>query len=123
ELPFRVYAHDHALFNSGDACSAAALRAYRERKEQRRFVDVSLNVETLPFELSKRYLFLEPVLRLVVGYADGQSESKVIELFRRVGEVMFRGFETQPVVEVWELLDPAHPLTRELERVDFARTA
>jgi len=115
-LPFRVFiagksgdsGKGAALYNTGDALSGEALSAYRRLQEQHQtsFVDCDISVLELEATLLRRFAFLTPRLRLVLGPAvDGQIQ----EIFRYVGKVPFKGLEQEGGTEVWEMVNPGDP--------------
>jgi len=85
------------IYNLGEAISAGALNAYLfKTKLSHQFFRVQIRPEELAPEIQNKFLFLEQMLSLVVGFRTSDPESEV-ELFRYVGQVLFRGFEgTQP---------------------------
>jgi hypothetical protein len=124
ELPFRVYishtrtvdaekaglrphpqAHND-IHNLGEAISEPALNAYiRQARTERFFFRIQVRTADLHPEIQDRFLFVDDMLTLIVSKplaAHGEGE----ELFRYVGQVLFRGFEVTRPTRVYEILRP-----------------
>lgn len=91
------------IYNTGIALSEDALRGFeQEVGRDRIFRGVDLWPQNLHAELQRRFYFPPSPIRLIVAYApDGGA---VKEIFRYAGRVLFRGFEAQGPIRVWELV-------------------
>jgi len=103
-----------ALYNIGDAISAETLDIYRmATNAEISYVEMDLLVAELEKEIVQSFLFFEPELKLVVGF---DTSGQLSEIFRNAGTVVFRGFEQDRPVEVWEMINLRDPIGRLLGR-------
>ncbi len=102
---FRVYVDQAALYNAGDALSGEALEAYcRAAAGEMCFVELSLPAERLEAGLRRQVVFFANELRLVAGVSP--ESGRLAELFRFAGTIVFKGFEKDHPVDVWEMVNP-----------------
>jgi hypothetical protein len=125
ELAFGVHiaetreAGAHDIYNLGEAMSAGALDAFiRQSRNTHQFFRLQVRPADLCPEIQARFLFLAPTLSLVLG-----APLKVqpvlgteVEVFRYVGQVLFRGFEVTRPTAVFEILRPDSPFMRLLAK-------
>ena len=100
------------IYNLGEAISAGALDAYlRQTRTSHLFFQVQTRPDELHADLQCRFLFHQEMLGLIVG-CELKRESPVFEMFRYVGQVLFRGFEGTRPTAVYEILRPGSPFVR-----------
>lgn len=110
-LPFQVTVHESELYNAGSVLSEPALHAFRGAREGVfRFEEKIFKPADAP-PYMRQYIFEHPEERFVVVYGIGDE---VVHLLRHSGRVIFRGFETQGDVDLWELLLPESSFGRDL---------
>ncbi len=111
-----VAINSNDIYNLGEAISGGALNAYLfKTKLTHQFFRVQIKPEELAPEIQNSFLFLESMLSLIVGFKTSDPDSD-IELFRYVGQVLFRGFEGTQPTPVFEILRPDSPFFRLLSR-------
>ena len=102
-----------AIFNSGDALSAEAFAAYRAAyAQQREYVQHRISIAQLGDPFTQRFAFDSPELILVVGLEP--QTRKILEIFRFVGRMVFKGFTQDDPVEIWEMVNLADPISQAL---------
>ena len=89
------------IYNGGCALSEEALRAYVSARPDLHFRRAELTVASLAAELQVRFAFPQPRLDVVAGL---DTSGRLAELFVYCGRCLFRGFEKQGGLGVWELL-------------------
>ncbi len=91
------------IYNTGIALSEEALLGFQQEVGRDRvFRGVDVWPQTLHPELQRRFHFPPTMIRLIVAYAPDTGAVK--EVFRYAGRVMFKGFEAQGGIRVWELV-------------------
>jgi len=97
------------IYNTGEALSGEAVSAYLTETASTRFwFRKTLCIAELHAEFRELFHFLSDELELIVSVPhSGDIDSAVV--FRRAGEVQFRGFEGKPPTSVYELLRPDSP--------------
>ncbi len=91
-----------AIYNAGDGLTGEALDAYREAYANIKFVDVNLPIRELEETIRGQFAFFKQAIRLVVGV---NANRQISQLFHYAGAVTFKGFESAPPTEVWEIID------------------
>ncbi len=86
------------IYNVGCALSDEALRAYLAARDDRKFRRCELAAAALNPALQRRFVFPQTRLVLIAGF-DG---ARLAELFVYSGRAMFKGFERQGGLAVWE---------------------
>lgn len=100
------------IYNLGEALSAGALDAYlRRTRNTHMFFRVQVRPDELAPQIHDRFLFLEEMLSLILG-SDLKAEGETVEMYRYVGQVLFRGFEGTRPTPVYEILRPSSPFFR-----------
>lgn len=104
------------IYNLGEALSGQALDAYlRQTRTTHFFFRVQARTAELDPALQNRFFFPEETLSLIVGRRlTGASDQ--FEIFRYVGQILFRGFEVTRPSQVFESLRPDSPFVRLLAR-------
>jgi hypothetical protein len=102
------------IYNLGEAISAGALDGYlRQTRASHMFFRIQIRPEELEASIQQRFLFVEDMLDLIVGY-EVKRDTPELEMFRYVGQVLFRGFEGTRPTPVYEILRPDSPFVRML---------
>ncbi|HUU04036.1 MAG TPA: hypothetical protein VM425_21545 [Myxococcota bacterium] len=106
------------IYNLGEALSAGALDAYlRQTRHTHFFFRLQVRTGELHPELRDRFFFPEEVSSLVVGRRMGdQVPIEEVEIFRYVGQILFRGFEVTRPTSVYEILRQRSPFLQLLIR-------
>ena len=102
------------IYNLGEAMSAKALDAYlMKTRATHFFFQVQVLRHELHPEFSQLFFIPEEMITLVLGrdMREGRGDT---ELFRHVGQVLFRGFEVSRPTPVYEMLRPNSPFARML---------
>lgn len=92
------------IYNKGQALSGDALKAYiAERRGVMTFFNRTVSVADLHEEFSERFFFPSDPLELwfVVEVGEG---NRAVDLFSRIGEVTFKGFEKALPTVVYEIV-------------------
>ncbi len=94
------------IYNTGEAFSGEALAAWLSATApQRAWFRKVVPVAELDREFHELFAFLAEQLELVVSVPhDGDADRALV--FRRSGQVQFRGFEAKQASTVWEMLRP-----------------
>jgi hypothetical protein len=96
------------IYNGGAAVSEEALKAYLEsRGGEEIFVRREVEVAALNPGIRGRFVFPMPTLKLVLGVSPAAQSLQ--ELFVFVGRALFKGFEKQGGLGVYEMIAREHP--------------
>ncbi len=96
------------IYNGGAAISEDALRAYVQARGDLVFLDRDVAVGDLAAPLQDKFVFPHGTLRLVLAVSpDAQA---LQQLFVYVGRALFRGFEKQGGLGVYEMIARDNPL-------------
>jgi hypothetical protein len=96
------------IYNGGAALSEEALKAYvQARGGERIFMRRDVAVEALHPELRERFIFPMSSLRLLLAVSP--STQALVQLFVFVGRALFKGFEKQGGLGVYEMVAREHP--------------
>jgi hypothetical protein len=96
------------IYNGGAAISEDALRAYiAARRGDLVFIRRDVQVAQLAPPLREKFVFPGSVLRMVLAVSSG---NELEQLFVFVGRALFRGFEKQGGLGVYEMIAPENPL-------------
>jgi hypothetical protein len=99
------------IYNLGEAISEQALDAYLQKTRSTHFFfRVQVRPTELAPEIQERFFFPDEVLTLVLGRRLSDEEGS--EIFRYVGQVLFRGFEVTQPTRVYEVMRTSGPFTR-----------
>ena len=102
-----VYEDRGNIYNGGAAVSEEALKAYVEaRGAEYLFLRRDVAVEDLHPELRERFIFPMASLRLMLAVSPSQA---LQELFVLVGRALFKGFEKQGGLGVYEMVARENP--------------
>ena len=97
------------IYNGGAAISDEALQAYMEaRRSELVFVRREVAVAQLHPVIRERFVFPSPVARLVVAAPPGTETLQ--ELYAFAGRALFKGFEKQGGLGVFEIIGRENPL-------------
>ncbi|HEY3449771.1 MAG TPA: hypothetical protein VGK67_25680 [Myxococcales bacterium] len=107
--PAEVLSSLSDIYNTGEALSGEALAALlTQTSASRTWFRRVLQVEELDAEFRDLFVFVQDSLEIIVTLPpDGDVDRAA--LFRRAGQVQFRGFEAKSPTSVWELLRPDSP--------------
>ncbi|MBW2699566.1 MAG: hypothetical protein JRF33_01995 [Deltaproteobacteria bacterium] len=103
------------IYNLGEALSAKTLDAYLDKTRATHFFfQVQVQREELHPEFSQLFFIPDKGIHLIVGrdMREGQGDA---EIFRYVGQVLFRGFEISRPTPIYEMLRPSSPFVRLLD--------
>ncbi len=93
------------IYNKGQALSEAALEAYiRETKGTKRFFKKTVMVSELDPSIQNAFFFPQDPMEFWFVY-EVINRMENIEIFRKSGEVVFKGFEANTPVIVYEMLN------------------
>jgi hypothetical protein len=104
------------IYNLGEAISGDALQAFlKEISPHTYYFEKTVKISTLHQDIQRRFFFPTDELRLTVCVerVDGQLQ---FDLFRHVGELIFKGFSLHQATAVYELVRRNSPLFMLLER-------
>lgn len=94
------------IYNRGQALSKEALDAYiKESKGTRSFFKKEWTVKGLAGPIQEEFFFPFPILELWFGVV-AVKDARQVEALCRVGEAVFKGFESNRPTVVYELLNP-----------------
>ena len=100
------------IYNTGEALSEEALFAWLTATSARRhYLRRVVAVDSLDAEIRKRFLFLSTDLDLTISLPIGGPLEEAL-IFRRVGQVQFRGFESKDRTTVYEMIRRCSPFAR-----------
>ncbi|MGC4115561.1 MAG: hypothetical protein QM765_13345 [Myxococcales bacterium] len=107
--PAEVLSSLSDIYNTGEALSGEALAALlTQTSASRTWFRRVLQVDELDPEFQELFFFVQDSLELIVTLPpDGDVDRATV--FRRAGQVQFRGFEAKSPTSVWELLRPDSP--------------
>ncbi len=109
-----------ALYNTGDAMSGTTLAAYREAfGGDSYWTELIMPTRELSSALTQRFAFLQAQLRLWVRKS---KDGKVEELFHYAGTVIFKGFERDIPIEIWEIIGSSDSIAYLLSEMIQAHT-
>ena len=92
------------IYNIGEALSGEALAAWlTATSPQRHWFRKVVSIESLDADLRTRFLFLSDELDLTVSLPIGGPLSEAL-IFRRAGQIQFRGFESKAQTTVYEMI-------------------
>src|SRR6266446_5216259 len=95
------------IYNGGAAISEDALRAYiAARRSELVFLRRDVQLAQLAPPLREKFVFPGSVLRMVLAVS---STKELEQLFVFVGRALFRGFEKQGGLGVYEMIAPENP--------------
>jgi hypothetical protein len=104
------------IYNLGEAMSAGGLDAYlQQTRNTHFFFRIQVRTDELHSEFRDRFFFPDDMLGLIVGRRLSTVETDV-EVFRYVGQVLFRGFEVNRPTPVYEILRPDSLFVRLLQK-------
>ncbi|MBX5481175.1 MAG: hypothetical protein IRZ16_04895 [Myxococcaceae bacterium] len=90
------------IYNNGIALSEEALLGFQQEiGPERVFRGVEVHPASLHEAIRRRFFFPDRPLRLIAAFS---PEGALKELFRYAGRVMFKGFERQGGIRIWELV-------------------
>ncbi len=93
------------IYNKGQALSETALKAYiGETKGKKWFFRKTVHVKDLDELIRNAFFFPQDMIELWIGH-EVINGFEHIEIFRRAGDVVFRGFEANTPVAVYEMLN------------------
>ncbi|MFZ3073377.1 MAG: hypothetical protein WA162_09050, partial [Thermodesulfobacteriota bacterium] len=102
----RILESSSDIYNKGQALSAEALTAYmRESKGTKFFFKKETSVAELDKSIRDAFFFQDEKLEFWFDFAL-KSEGGGVEGFVKIGEVVFKGFESAKPTEVYEILNP-----------------
>jgi hypothetical protein len=110
------------IYNLGEALSAGALDAYlRQTRHTHFFFRLQVRSNELHPQLRDRFFFPDEIISLVVGRRMGDDVPiDDVEIFRYVGQILFRGFEVTRPTPVYEILRQRSPFLQLLVKHHLA---
>ncbi len=104
------------IYNLGEAMSEEALKAYiRETSPHRYHFGKEIKVNELHPEIQRRFFFPSTELKLIISVEKNGNKIS-FDIFRHVGELVFKGFEAQKATTVYEIIRKNSPFYQLLER-------
>lgn len=108
-MPSLLNVHNE-LYNVGEAVSGEALDAWlKATSATRQWFRKVVPLDELDVDIRARFFFPTQELELVASIPFGGKPSDAL-VFRKAGQVQFRGFEAKPPTVVYELLRRDEPL-------------
>ena len=93
------------IYNKGHALSKEALNAYiKETTGRKFFFKKELRTSEFDIAIQEKFFFPNNQLELWFGVEIKKGKEKVF-IFSRTGELVFKGFESSPPTEIYEILD------------------
>lgn len=115
----RVISSTTDIYNKGEALSINALEAYmRETRGTKWFFQKTVNANNLDASIREKLFFPNDTLEFWFSLESVRGVEQ-IEAFYKSGEVIFRGFETNTPMIVYELLNPEGELFKALVKFHF----
>lgn len=115
----KLFSSTSDLYNKGEAMSEDALRAYiNETRGIKFFFKRSVQVNEFSDTLQKAFYFPKETLELIFSYRKVQGFDH-IEIFYRVGEVIFKGFEGVTPTVVYELIKKDSEIFKAIRKDHF----
>ena len=100
---------DTQIYNKGHALSKEALNAYiKEATGRKFFFKKLLPVTELTPGIQEKFFFPRAINEFWFSVEVTKGSQKV-EIFTRVGELIFKGFESSPPTEIYEIIDRDGP--------------
>ena len=116
----RILESSSDIYNKGQALSAEALTAYmRESKGTKSFFKKEVSVVDLDKSIRNAFFFQEENLEFWFDCAL-KSEGGGVEGFVKIGEVVFKGFESAKPTAVYEILNPDADFSKALHACHVA---
>ena len=107
------------IYNKGHALSKEALNAFiKETTGRRFFFKKELQASEFDIAIQERFFFPNDPLELWFGVEITKGIEKV-SIFSRTGELVFKGFESSPPTEVYEILDSDGSFYKALLNIHF----
>ena len=107
------------LYNKGHAISKDALNAYiRETTGRKFFFKKELPVTELAPAIQEKFYFPRDVNEFWFSVEVKKGVEKA-DLFCRIGEIVFKGFETSPPTEIYEIIDRDGELFKTIMKEHF----
>ncbi len=101
----RMFAYASGIYNKGQALSEEALNAYKkETKGTKLFFNKKLAVSELNRGVSDDFYFPFQTLNFCVG-VEVKKGLRMLEVFLKIGDVVFKGFERKAPTVVYEILN------------------
>lgn len=117
----RILESSSDIYNKGQALSAEALTAYmRESKGAKFFFKKEVSVVELDKSIRDVFFFQEEKLEFWFDFAL-KSEGGGVEGFVKIGEVVFKGFESAKPTAVYEILNPEAEFFKALQACHVAK--
>ncbi|MBN1255829.1 MAG: hypothetical protein JXA50_11195 [Deltaproteobacteria bacterium] len=109
-----TYSND--IYNLGEAMSGEALQIYLKEIGPHKYTfDKTITINALNREIQQRFFFPSPELKFTVS-VEKEGDQLQFDLFRYVGDLVFRGFEIHNATAVYEIVRKNSPLYLLLER-------
>ncbi|MEE9542160.1 MAG: hypothetical protein V3V95_00060, partial [Thermodesulfobacteriota bacterium] len=107
------------IYNKGHALSKEALNAFiKETTGRKFFFKKVLRADELDTAIQEKFFFPKKLLELWFGVEIKKGVEKVF-IFSRTGELVFKGFESSPPTEVYEILDSNGAFYKALLAIHF----
>ena len=93
------------LYNKGQALSDEAMEAYiKDNRGAKRFFRKVVAVKELASQIQRAYFLPVDPLEFWFG-VESRKGNETIEGFYRCGDIIFKGFESNTPIPVWEIID------------------
>ncbi len=116
EGEWEVLNYFNDIYNLGEAISGEALQAYlREISPHKYYFIKTVRIEELHPEIKQQFFFPSPELQFTICI-QRESVQLDFELFRYVGELVFRGFEMHQPTTVYEIIRKSSPFYQMLQQ-------
>ena len=104
------------IYNLGEAMSEEALQIYlKEISPHKYYFDKAVKVNKLHAEIQQRFFFPSSDVKFTICVEKGEAQLH-FDLFRYVGELVFKGFEIHQATPVYEIVNKNSPFYLLLER-------
>ena len=117
----RVISSTKDIYNKGEALSINALEAYmRENKDSKWFFSKKVETGSLHREILDLFFFPSETLEFWFSHESVRGTDRV-EIFHKSGEVIFKGFEANTPIVVYELINPEGAFFKTIIKHHFRR--
>jgi len=104
ETDWEVLSPLNDIYNLGEAMSEEALQAYlRETSPYKYHFEREVKIDELHPEIQERFFFPSSVLKILIS-TEKMEDTLRFDIFRHVGELIFKGFETQKATAIYEII-------------------
>ncbi|MCC6502562.1 MAG: hypothetical protein IT362_05430 [Deltaproteobacteria bacterium] len=117
----RVISSTKDIYNKGEALNIDALEAYiRENRGSKWFFNKKVETGSLGNELLEQFFFPSETLEFWFSHESVRGADR-IEIFHKSGEVIFKGFEANTPMVIYELINPEGAFFKSIVKNHFHR--